>query len=81
VGTGSHGDHGESYGPPSKVDEILFPNITELLTAHGHSPDQAADIVLLARSGQAPARQWIKVLAGADAARARYQGALDPPSR
>jgi hypothetical protein len=56
--------------------EILFPRITALLTAHGHSPDQAADIVLHARYRHAPARQWIKVLAGADAARARYQWAL-----
>ena len=56
--------------------EIRFPRITALLTAHGHSPDKAADIVLLARRSDASARQWIKVLAGADAARARYQGAL-----
>jgi hypothetical protein len=53
-----------------------FPNITALLTAHGHSPDKAADIVLLARRSDASARQWIKVLAGADAARARYEWAL-----
>jgi hypothetical protein len=58
------------------ADEIRFPNITALLTSHGHSPDQAADIVLLARHKHSPARQWIKVLAGADAARARYQRAL-----
>jgi hypothetical protein len=38
--------------------------------------DNAANIVLLARHKDAPARQWIKVLARADAARARYQGAL-----
>jgi hypothetical protein len=55
--------------------EILFPRITELLTTHGHSPDQAADIVILARRSDASARQWIKVLAGADVARARYQWA------
>jgi hypothetical protein len=58
------------------ADENRFPRITALLTAHGHSPDQAADIVLYARSKDAPARQWIKVLARADAARARYQRAL-----
>jgi hypothetical protein len=56
--------------------EIRFPHITALLTAHGHSPDQAADIVLLARRNDASARQWVKVLARADAARARYQRAL-----
>jgi hypothetical protein len=53
-----------------------FPRVTALLEAHGHSPDQAADIVLLAHRKDAPARQWIKVLAGADAARDRYQRAL-----
>lgn len=53
-----------------------FPRITALLTAHGHSPEQAADIVLYARSRHAPARQWIKILARADAARDRYQRAL-----
>jgi hypothetical protein len=58
------------------ADEIRFPNITALLTAHGHSPDKAADIVLLASRNDASARQWIKVLAGADAARDRYQRAL-----
>ena len=58
------------------ADENRFPRITALLTAHGHSPDKAADIVLHARYGQAPARQWIKVLARADAARACYQRAL-----
>jgi hypothetical protein len=58
------------------VDEIRFPHVTALLTAHGHSPDQAADIVLLARRNDASARQWIKVLARADAARARYQWGL-----
>jgi hypothetical protein len=58
------------------TDEIRFPRVTALLTAHGHSPDRAADIVLLARRKDAPARQWIKVLARADAARARYQWAL-----
>jgi hypothetical protein len=57
--------------------EIRFPRITALLTAHGHSPDQAADIVLYARSKDAPARQWIKVLARAAAERARYQQALE----
>jgi hypothetical protein len=59
------------------TDEIRFPRVTALLTAHGHSPDRAADIVLLARRKDAPARQWIKVLARADAARARYQWALE----
>jgi len=58
-----------------------FPRITALLTAHGHSPDQAAAIVLHARHNYAPARQWIKVLAGADAARARYQWRSDSPFR
>jgi hypothetical protein len=58
------------------ADENRFPHITALLTAHGHSPGQAADIILHARYRQAPARQWIKVLARADAARARYQWAL-----
>jgi hypothetical protein len=58
------------------ADENRFPRITALLTTHGHSPDQAAYIVLHARHRQASARQWIKVLAGADAARARYQWAL-----
>ena len=58
------------------TDEICFPNITALLTAHGHSPDKAAEIVLLARHKQAPARQWIRVLARADAARDRYERAL-----
>jgi hypothetical protein len=53
-----------------------FRRVTALLTAHGHSPDEAADIVLLARHKHAPARQWIKVLAGADAARGRYQWAV-----
>ena len=57
--------------------EIRFPRITALLTAHGHSPDQAADNVLYARSKHAPARQWIKVLARAAAERARYQEALE----
>jgi hypothetical protein len=56
--------------------EIRFPRITALLLAHGHSPHKAADIVLLARHSDASARHWIKVLAKADAARARYQGAL-----
>jgi hypothetical protein len=58
------------------ADENRFSRITALLTAHGHSPEQAADIVLLARYGQAPARQWIKVLARADAVRDLYQRAL-----
>jgi hypothetical protein len=58
------------------ADEIYFPHVTALLTAHGHSPDRAADIVLLARRKDAPARQWIKVLSRADAARDRYQRAL-----
>jgi hypothetical protein len=58
------------------TDESRFPHITALLTAHGHSPDEAADIVLHARHNYAPARQLIKVLAGAGAARARYQRAL-----
>jgi hypothetical protein len=58
------------------VDEIRFPHVTALLTAHGHSPHQAADIVLLARRSDASARHWIKVLARADVARARYQWAL-----
>jgi hypothetical protein len=58
------------------TDESRFPHITALLTVHGHSPDPAADIVLHARHNYAPARQWIKVLAGADASRARYQRAL-----
>src|SRR5450432_2707440 len=44
--------------------------------AHGHSPDKAADIVLHARHNSAPARQWIKVLARADAAGDRYQQAV-----
>jgi hypothetical protein len=57
--------------------ENRFPRITALLTAHGHSPDQAADIVLHARYKDAPARQWIKVLTRAAAERARYQQALD----
>jgi hypothetical protein len=61
------------------ADEIRFPHITALLTAHGHSPDKAAEIVLLARHKQAPARQWIRVLARADAARDRYQRALGLP--
>jgi hypothetical protein len=59
------------------TDENRFPRITALLTAHGHSPDQAADIVLYARSKDAPARQWIKVLARAAAERARYKQALE----
>jgi hypothetical protein len=54
----------------------VFPRVYALLTAHGHSHDQAAEIVLLARRSDAPARHWIKVLARADAARARYQLAL-----
>jgi hypothetical protein len=54
-----------------------FPRVTALLTAHGHSPDKAADIVSLALHKHAPARQWIKVLTGAGAARARYQRALE----
>jgi hypothetical protein len=58
------------------TDEIRFPHVTALLTAHGHSPDKAADIVLSALHNDASARQWIKVLAGADAARACYQRAL-----
>jgi hypothetical protein len=53
-----------------------FPRVTALLTAHGHSHDTAAEIVLLARRNDASARRWIKVLAGADAARDRYQRAL-----
>jgi hypothetical protein len=61
------------------TDESRFPHITALLTAHGHSPDQAADIVLHARHNYAPARQWIKVLAGAAAAHDRYQQALGLP--
>jgi hypothetical protein len=63
--------------PHHAVDEIRFPNITALLTTHGHSPDKAADIILLARHNDAPARQWIKVLARADAARDRYQQAIE----
>jgi hypothetical protein len=58
------------------TDEIRFPHITALLMANGHSPDKAAEIVLFARRKHAPARQLIKVLAGADAARARYRGTL-----
>jgi hypothetical protein len=58
------------------ADETRFYRVTALLTAHGHSPDKAADIVLHARRKHAPARQWIKVLAGTDAARARYHCAL-----
>jgi hypothetical protein len=58
------------------TDESRFPRITALLTSHGHSPDQAADIVLHARRNYAPARQWIKVLAGAAAAHDGYQRAL-----
>jgi hypothetical protein len=53
-----------------------FPRVTALLTAHGHSPDKAGEIVLLERRKDAPARQWIKVLARAAAARDRYQRAL-----
>lgn len=56
--------------------EIAFPRITALLTAYGHSADKAAEIVLFARRKYAPARQLIKVLAGADTARARYRQAL-----
>ena len=38
--------------------EIAFPRITALLTAYGHSPDKAAEIVLFARRkfGTAPCR-------------------------
>jgi hypothetical protein len=61
------------------TDEICFPNITALLTANGHSLDKAAEIVLFARRKHSSARQWIKVLAQADAARARYQWALGLP--
>jgi hypothetical protein len=50
-----------------------------LLTAYGHSPDKAADIVMHARRKCGPARQWIKVLAGAAAAHDRYQRALGLP--
>ena len=58
------------------TDEICFPHITALLTANGHSSDKAAEIVLFARHKHSSARQLIKVLAGADIARARYQQAL-----
>jgi hypothetical protein len=58
------------------TDEIRFPHITALLTANGHSPEKAAEIVLFARCKHASARQLIKVLAGADIAPARYQWAL-----
>jgi hypothetical protein len=58
------------------TDEFRFPRITALLTAQGHSPDEAADIVLHARRKCGPARQRIKVLAGAAVAHDRYQRAL-----
>jgi hypothetical protein len=51
-----------------------FPRITALLTAHGHSPDEAAAIVLFARRKHA--RQWIRALVGVAASRARYQQTL-----
>jgi hypothetical protein len=73
---------GQSAGRGSLLTRTdASPCVTALLKTHGHSPDQAADIVLLARHKDAPARQWIKVLARADAARARYQLALGLASR
>ena len=57
------------------TDEIRFPRVTALLTENGYSPDEAAEIVLFARKNASP-DQWIKVLAGAAAARVRYQQAL-----
>ena len=53
-----------------------FPRVTALLTANGYSPDEAEEIVLLARCKSLSARKWIKVLARAGAERVRYQQAL-----
>jgi hypothetical protein len=45
------------------------------LTAIGYSPDEAAEIVLLARKSASP-DQWIDVLAAAAAERLRYRQEL-----
>jgi hypothetical protein len=52
-----------------------FPPARALLAASGYSPDEAAEIVLFARRNASP-DQWIKVLAGVGAERARFQQAL-----
>jgi hypothetical protein len=57
------------------VDETRFQRASVLLTANGYSPNEAAEIVLIASKNAFP-DQWIKVLAGAGAERARYQQAL-----
>jgi hypothetical protein len=57
------------------TDEDRFQRVTAQLTAHGYSPDEAEEVVLLARKNAAP-DQWIKVLAQAAAERVRYQQAL-----
>jgi hypothetical protein len=49
--------------------------------ADAERAEKPAEIVLLARHEHAPARQWIRVLVRADAARDRYQRALSSPSR
>jgi hypothetical protein len=53
-----------------------FPRVAALLTANGYSPDEADEIILLARSKNVSARRWIKVFAGAGAERARHRQAL-----
>jgi hypothetical protein len=57
------------------TDENRFQRVTAHLTAHGYSPGEAEEIVLLARKNAA-SDQWIKVLAQAAAERVRYQQAL-----
>jgi hypothetical protein len=49
--------------------------VAEQLTAKGYSPDEAAEIVHLARKSASP-DQWIEVLAAAAVERLRYRQAL-----
>jgi hypothetical protein len=57
------------------VDETRLQRVSALLTSSGYSPDEAAEIALIARKNAFP-DQWIKVLARAGAERARYRQAL-----
>jgi hypothetical protein len=52
-----------------------FPSACALLMANGYSADEAAEIVLFARTKASPG-PWIEVLAGVAAARARFKQAL-----
>jgi hypothetical protein len=46
------------------TDEIRFPHITALLTAAGHDPAEAAEILLDAQRNDLHARTWIAAIAG-----------------